>query len=231
MNKNKIKIKGRELEICIRDDADASVAAEIFKEREYRIAEQTIEASSNPIVDVGAHVGFFSLYAKCLNPTVEIFAFEPEPNNIEMLHRHLADNKLSGITVVEAALSKQSGTRRLVLSKDSHNHRLLEAGENEQETITVQSVALSDFQKKYKIGAVGLLKIDIEGGEYEFFENLTPDEFRSIEAIIMEYHNDNYRNYHEIETKLRENGFSVQVHPSRFDSKMGFLFALNKRKK
>jgi hypothetical protein len=45
----------------------------------------------------------------------------------------------------------------------------------------------------------------------------------------MEYHNYSGLNYKSIEIQLRENGFGVQIFPSKFDKKMGFIFAKNKR--
>jgi hypothetical protein len=71
--------------------------------------------------------------------------------------------------------------------------------------------------------------MDIEGGEYELFSGLTPDDFSSIGAIIMEYHNQGKNTYQVIEQALREQGFGVQIFPSRFDKTMGFLWAKNKR--
>ena len=74
-----------------------------------------------------------------------------------------------------------------------------------------------------------VIKMDIEGGEYEVFKHSTLEELSKIKAIIMEYHTLPGKNYQAIEQKLRENGFGVQTHPSRFDKTMGFLFATNKR--
>jgi hypothetical protein len=97
------------------------------------------------------------------------------------------------------------------------------------ETQSVQIHSLRDFLDNEKIKIVSLLKMDIEGGEYGVFSACMPADFARIKTVIMEYHNYSGSHYKEIETQLRENGFGVQIFPSKFDKKMGFIFAKNKR--
>lgn len=231
MNLIKVKSNGQEFQLRIRDDADASVAAEIFDEHEYRIAEPIIRSATEPILDIGAHAGFFSLYVRSLNPLVKIVAVEPEPKNVEFLKKQLEDNRVKNIEVVNAALSSKTGNRKLLISRDSHNHRLLPTGDRDTkgESLSVYTYSLPDLFKKCIITKVSLLKMDIEGGEYEVFEALSGDELAKIEAIIMEYHLRGGKSLDRVEEKLRENRFGVQIFPSHFDKSMGFLFAKSKR--
>ncbi len=231
MNTITVKSNGRELKLQIRDEADASVAAEIFSEHEYRIVDQIIRDASDPILDIGAHAGFFSLYARTLNSSVRIVAVEPEPKNLEFLDMHIKENDVKNIEVVRAALSAKSGNRQLEISRDSHNHRLMVAGDSDsgKKFVSVYTYSLSDLLKKCIINNVSLLKMDIEGGEYEVIDAVDDTDLSKIGAIIMEYHQKS-GDFREIETRLRENKFAVQVFPSRFDKKMGFIFAKNKRK-
>jgi hypothetical protein len=71
--------------------------------------------------------------------------------------------------------------------------------------------------------------MDIEGGEYEIFENLSAEDLGKVKNIILEYHNYRGRNYKEIENILRKSGFDAQVFPSGFEKNLGFLLARNKR--
>lgn len=232
MNFIKVKSNGKIFQLPIRDDADASVAAEIFKEREYRIVEPVIMSAKDSILDIGAHAGFFSLYARSLNPLVKIVAVEPEPNNFQFLNKNLTENGVENIETIKAALSSKRGNRMLLISKDSHNHRLSISADqgSPARSISVYTYSLSDLMKKCIINNVSLLKLDIEGGESEVIESLSGQDLSKIGAIIMEYHLRGGVDLKIIEEKLRENGFGVQVIPSRFDKKMGFIFAKNKRK-
>ena len=92
-----IKFNGRQFEVVIRDEADSSVCNEIFKYREYRAADGIIKNTIHPILDVGAHAGFFTLYCRALNQKVKIFALEPERKNLMAFKNHLKINKITGV--------------------------------------------------------------------------------------------------------------------------------------
>ncbi|MBP7992648.1 MAG: FkbM family methyltransferase [Candidatus Magasanikbacteria bacterium] len=220
-------INNQEIILPLRDDADESVAAEIFKLREYRIAEPVISQTTLPIFDVGAHAGFFTVYARALNPLAPIIALEPEPKNINALEQTIKHNSVQNLTIIKGALAKESGKRELALSEDSHNHKL-KTNINEKKIITVNAFDFAYFKQLTPQG-IGLLKMDIEGGEYEIFPHLTAADFAHIQAIIMEYHDLKDHKHQEIEQVLREHGFGVQTFPSKFEKTMGFLWAVNKR--
>ena len=228
----KIEFQNKKFEIFLRGDADESVVAEIFKWREYKAAEEIIEKSSLPILDVGAHIGIFSLYARAINPTVKIYALEPEKENFGLLLKNIEASGIKDLEPYRVALSGKTAERNLVVESDSINHHL--ADENfgdpaETHYEKVSSISLGDFLDKNNIARVGLLKMDIESGEYEVFENMPEEVFGRIDSIILEYHNYGGRNYKELENILRKNGFTVQRFPSGFEKDLGFLFARNKR--
>ncbi len=268
MQKINLKLNGHDWQAHLRDEVDQSVFNEIFKLKEYRAANEVIKSAKDAIVDVGAHAGFFSMYCRALNEKVKIFAVEPEPKNLKLLKQNLDENKILGVKVIAGALAGETGERQLILSADSHNHRLGEADavssgsmfaeyadaddKDAEKTITVQAFSLADFCRKNKIKKISLLKMDIEGGEYELFDGMSADDFSMVNFIILEYHNGygtrgkdardlSRENGHytsqtkeggkqkELEEKLRANGFGVQVFPSNFDKTMGFIFANNKR--
>ena len=82
MNERNFVFNGQSLRLSVRDDADESVVNEIFKFREYRRAEEVIAGAKDPIIDAGAHAGFFCAYARTFNNKVKIYAVEPEENNL-----------------------------------------------------------------------------------------------------------------------------------------------------
>jgi len=236
MNKLQFTFEKKTFRVTLVDQASRSVWSEIFKLREYKVAEEIIRTNKDPIIDVGAHVGLFSLYCRVFNTTVPIYALEPEAENFELLNQHIRENNLTKIKTFKSALSYQSGTAELFVSDDSHNHYLSRIPTDiSKETDThkpaqiVQTFSLRDFLNQEKILRVGLLKMDIEGGEYDVFESCNADDFARVRFIIMEYHNYEGQHYSQIENLLRSNGFGVQIFPSKFDKRMGFLFANNKR--
>jgi hypothetical protein len=133
--------------------------------------------------------------------------------------------------VVAGALAAISGQRKLLISSDSINHRLVLADEEtmggQTEEVTVYSLA--DFCQKFKLKKISLIKIDIEGGEYEVVSNFKKQDWSKIGALVLEYHNQGDSGRDLLEQTLRVNGFSVQNFPSHFDKQLGFLLAVNKR--
>lgn len=225
--KKKFTFNNKNFEVELRDQADESVFAEIFKHREYKIADEAI-VNTEIILDIGAHSGLFSIYSFALNSSAKIFAIEPEENNFQLLKTHLEENNINTAEPIQAAIAGQTGYGTLEISADSHNHVLThEVSENSQK---VKTYNFKDFCNQYKLKNISLVKMDIEGGEYEIFSQMMPEDFTMIKNIMMEYHNYDGRSYKEIENILRENGFGVQIFPSKFDKQMGFLFANNKRK-
>ena len=222
-----LKINSHHWQAHWRDEADQSVFNEIFKFDEYRAAKEAIKNAKDPIVDVGAHAGFFTMYCRALNGRVKIFAIEPEAENLRLLKQHLKENRISGVKVVAGVLAEVSGKRRLLLSADSHNHQLLSEADSNENSIPVKSFAFSDFCRQNKIKKVSLLKIDIEGGEYEVFAGMSAPDLSMVNFVILEYHGSKRRE--EIADKLRVAGFGVQIFPSHFDKTMGFIWANNKR--
>lgn len=230
MEIRKLNFNNHAWQLNIQDQADESVVAEIFKWREYKIADEVISKSKVLIVDVGAHRGFFTIYCRSLNSQVPVIAVEPEIQNIKALKKHLLVNNITNVEIIEAGLAATSGERWLKRSSDSHNHVLALREEELKsiEKVMVKTLTLESVAKDYS--EISLLKMDIEGGEYEIFESMNDMVYEKIRSIIMEYHNIKERNYQIIEKLLREHGFGVQIFPSRFDKTMGFLWATNKRK-
>jgi len=221
-----IKFAGSEFKLFPRVGADVSVMREIFKLREYRVVEEIIKSASEPILDAGAHAGFFCLYCRALNPKVKIIALEPEENNLKLLEKHLKENRTKGVQVVAGALASETGDRELTISDDSHNHYLSSESES---GVLVRAFSLSDLGRTQKVQRFALIKMDIEGAEFEVFNNLKSEDYHLFKSVILEYHNSRSNDYKEIEIKLRENGFGVQIFPSKFDKTMGFIFGKNKR--
>ncbi len=230
MQQRTIKLNNHSWDVTLRDDADESIANEIFKFREYRIVEPFIAKADHAILDIGAHSGLFSLYVRSFNASAPIIAFEPEPKNFALLTKHIEVNQLKNITPVKKAIARESGKRKLVIMPDNLNH-FLSPDKNlfsKKETVAVEARSLIDALSDHSIAQASLVKMDIEGGEYDIIEDLTPELASKVEAFLLEYH-DAKGDHKRLEEQFRQHGFSVQTFPSHFEKSMGFIFARNKR--
>jgi hypothetical protein len=88
----------------------------------------------------------------------------------------------------------------------------------------VKTYSLDDLLKEQGIEEVALLKLDIEGAEYEVLENFT--HWEKIKNIVLEYHDFGENNHKQLEELLSKNGFNVKVRNSKFDKNLGFIFGL-----
>ncbi|OGF27453.1 hypothetical protein A2331_00625 [Candidatus Falkowbacteria bacterium RIFOXYB2_FULL_34_18] len=235
MKFKKINFNGYHLNLNLKDDAGLSVVNEIFKYREYRIIENIIVDTDGPIVDAGAHLGFFTIYTKCLNQNSKIFCLEPEKDNIKILKENLANNNIADVNILQMALADKSGMGNLIISHDSHNHRLSVGGAvlktQNLDIQKINTITISDLINKYQWPHISLLKMDIEGAEKDVINSLSVHDFSKIKAIVFEYHENYNVNHGVLEKILRKNGFGVEIFPSQFDKKMGILFANNKKNK
>lgn len=222
--------------ISYRDDSDLSVIDEFFVDKMYRSVDPIITNATYPLLDIGAHIGVFSLYARALNPAAKIIAIEPEPHNFDLLKENFKLNRCENVIIKQMALvachpeqiSHNSATTTLYLNKDSHNHSTFYKTEN---SIEVLATTLEDLMYQNKIKKIGLLKMDIEGGEFEITHTMTQEIYDKIQNLAIEYHEfeDNKRT--ELEQMLRMHGFSVEHFPNAFDKRFGLLVGRNKRTK
>jgi FkbM family methyltransferase len=103
---------GLEVRTTARSDAE-HIYADIF-ERQVYIA-HGIELPPEPVVlDVGAHIGLFSLFMQRLRPRSRVFAFEPSPVAFELLEANTARHR-ERVRCVRCALSDRAGSARLVV--------------------------------------------------------------------------------------------------------------------
>lgn len=113
------------------------------------------------VFDVGAHVGFYTLLASVLvGSRGSVFAFEPFPANLLYLKEHLRLNNIDNVTVVEAAVSENTGTAFFSEGPSSSTGHISPNGRLEVET-----VAIDELVAKKDLPVPDYIKMDIEGAE------------------------------------------------------------------
>jgi precorrin-6B methylase 2 len=74
------------------------------------LAFHTLVQPGDRVVDVGAHVGYFTLLAARLcGPNGRVFAFEPHPDNFRLLERNIRENGAENVTAVRKAVADRAG--------------------------------------------------------------------------------------------------------------------------
>lgn len=126
-------------------------------------------------IDVGAHVGYFSLLASAyVGPKGRVFAFEPDGANFGHLLRHLHLNGVRNVVPHNWAVGNTTGPVELYINADNDGgHALWDPGRHplgQRSRTNVQRVAvfqasLDDLFANATPGFVKLMKIDVEGNE------------------------------------------------------------------
>jgi len=166
------------------------------------------------IVDIGAHYGFFALYASVNTlPGSRIIAIEPSPLSVSIMENNLKTSN-ANITIVNAAVSDQDGSGYLSLENPQNNSML--NGKPEQEGtlqfIEVRTLSLSTLLRMKHIEKVDFLKMDCEGGEYKIIMGMEDCDLEKIKVISMEIHD------------RKVDGYEPQIIIERLQS-AGFLLA------
>lgn len=170
---------------------DSDVFLDIFFKRAYAPC-FPFYANVN-IVDIGAHKGFFTLFAaKNAGIKSRIIAIEPEPDNFNIMQKNIKFNNFENIETLQCAIAGSTGSKSLFLS-ESVNHSLVQVDNKhpyvkQSGSIVVQTYTLEDLLKNKEINSVKFLKIDCEGGEYEILFNTNDSTFEKIETIALEFH-------------------------------------------
>lgn len=127
------------------------------------------------VVDIGANVGYYTLPAsQKVGATGRVIAFEPEPSNVEHLHKHLRANGFSNVVVEPMAILDQPGEVRLYCGTDSGIHstvreRLTKALGN---YLNVQATTLDEYCQAHGLKP-DLIKVDAEGAELKVLAGMT----------------------------------------------------------
>lgn len=160
----------------------------IFFRREYDVARDC-----RTIVDAGANIGAFSLYAARTAPAAHIVALEPFPSTHARLLAHVERNGLNDRVACRPwALAAADGARRMDDSSGPSQSRGLYAAEPEASNgsvgVPVEAITLATLWEREQLGQVDLLKLDIEGGEHELLGATPAEVLRRASAIALEYH-------------------------------------------
>jgi FkbM family methyltransferase len=145
----------------------------------------------NIIIDVGGHIGTFSVYASQLG--AKVYTFEPEKNNYDILWDNLNKNYNGKVETFNLALSNKNNKLREFIIQDgkyngSHSFYNLSDLNNLNKTF-VKTISLNRFVMDKNIKRIDFLKLDCEGEEYKIIMTCPNKLFNIIDKIVIEYHN------------------------------------------
>ena len=194
--------------------------AEVFVRRRYGTVDQF-----RTIVDIGANVGSFAVYAAQSSPRARIFCYEPEQENFRRLEKNLSINGLEGrVTAFQSAVASTIAPRTLAVSVSQLNaFDDLRAGASHQ---VVACTTLRDIRREHGLDTLDLLKMNCEGAEYEILGACSRADYDGILNIRLEYHNLDgvSRNGESLRRHLEARGYTIERFTRRLTDS-GFIWA------
>jgi len=221
---NGIKYKTRSGEV------DSLLIADIWIRKMYTPPDFRIR-KHDIVVDIGAHIGIFSLFAAAQAKGGRIYSYEPDPENFDLLQQNIKINSTENIALFRLGLSGKKEIRQLFLSSQRKTeHSIYIEAEN---SVDIRCVTLKDVFDENRLGEIDLLKMDCEGAEYEVLFNTPQNYLRRIRKISLEYHDGVMgHNHQELKYFLESRGFDTTTETFSFqkNTSWGMMYGRNRNR-
>ena len=192
--------------LCRSKSTDINEAVIVFSGLEYPKKYLKIK-DDDVVIDLGANIGAFSLFFDQVNYSKKYtgYAFEPFTDNAVLLQKNLTLNKLKKFKIVETAISSVNGYVNLNTNTNYDSISISNTG-----GLRVKSSTLSSFCQKNNITHIDLLKMDVEGSEYEIIDTDYKFIKDHIKKVILEFHKDERKDLNWI-LKKTQNDFHFTI--------------------
>jgi FkbM family methyltransferase len=204
---------------------DVEAFDEIFYQRIYAAppeVEAALDGLGRPlrILDVGANIGLFGLWALGRWPDATVEGYEPDPRNADMHRRTIARNgREASWRLHEAAAGDRAGTLRFAAGRYAMGGP---AQPGDPHAIDVPVADVLDA-----VASADLVKIDAEGGEWAILDDPRFAATRA-RAIALEYHPDLCAQNDARAaafSRLQAAGFTVRDQPTQAPPGYGSVWA------
>ncbi len=190
-NKSETIVNLKGIDVAIRTktffskSADISMAYECIVRDDYQLYYLNVQDKSS-IIDIGAHIGSFSLAAAKRFPNTKILSFEPSPSNYKILRKNIYINKFKNIKSFNNAVSSKEG--KISFFIDSINSAASSIYNSNGIEVKVPSITIEKIFNENRISKCAFMKVDCEGAEYNILLNAPDEILKKIEIIAIEYH-------------------------------------------
>jgi len=192
-----IPYRGRKLYADTNDHVAGIIRRQGYYEQDVTEFIENQTSRGDLVIDVGAHIGHHSITIRqSICKEGELLLFEPNPRNSRFIKRTVSENGWNNVYLYEVALSNSEEVSTLTIS-DQNNTGSATTRNYEPSGVAneynVQARRLSQILVAQDINQIDLLKMDIEGSEYEVLTDIEP-ELNNIKSMIAEIHKQKLEN-------------------------------------
>lgn len=193
-----IQVGAKRIGLSLPDDRGTLTAfIDVLLDDCYHLSE--LPNDIHKILDIGCHVGLFSVAARNRWPQAVIQAYEPNPSLKQHWKHHAMQ---AGFTVYDEAVGMTSGSVALSNDDDSVQVRTIETGDG-----AINQIAFCDALTRLG-GNADLVKLDCEGAEWLILQD--EKSWLKVRFLTMEFHL--WAGYSLEELKTRLNSLGFQIH-------------------
>lgn len=217
--------------LCVLGGTDQRhIFQRVYLRDEYRL-DRHLSRNWECVVDLGANAGFFS--TRVASFCRRVISYEPISDNFTQLKKNVEG--LSNVFHVQEAVAGEPGTVRIyrpLYSGSTGRHSIYHEGDSDarREFEEVPCITLDQLFDRHQITRCDLLKIDVEGAEYDILRATSKETFSKIHRIFGEYHpvgsNDRRMRVESLASHLQNEAFEVEVVPKRKKKNYGLFFAV-----
>lgn len=171
---------GQSFRFVVSDSSELEVLAEVFCRSEYPVSHLP---PPRVVVDLGSNSGASLLYFHFLFPEARIYGVEPDPRTFAKLSQNVGH--IDAIEIHQLAVTDTDGDALLFASPESWCSSLSRTIPS-QTPIRVSARTLDTLFDDLGLEEVDLLKVDVEGAEFEIFRSAR--QLWKVKAIVGELH-------------------------------------------
>jgi FkbM family methyltransferase len=207
-----------EEKLKILNEQDPAMYREVIEANQYHLTKENVK--DRIVIDIGANIGAFSLYAAMLGAK-QVIAVEPISASYNTFLKNIHRLGIKNITTYKKLVAEKTN-QFIPVSLNSN------AGANSMYNVSsnyevVETITFNEIMNQIA-GHDILLKLDCEGGEYDVIMNASAQDLVRINEIMMEIHTDlhpKYKGKQVIEEVLTKNNFvnlnSAQIYYWDYD--------------
>ena len=163
----------------------SQIASGQYEAMEIGLFKETLRPG-HVVVDVGAHVGYYTLTAsREVGTAGRVLAFEPDPRTRPFLEANVDRNGFENVTVVAAAASDVAEEHNMYLSANANRSSLHASAalDGLDQIVSVQSVTVDSILGSQSVDVV---KVDAEGSEPKVFRGMVAS-LRAETVVFTEF--------------------------------------------
>ncbi len=183
------------------------------------------------IVDVGAHIGTFTLHCAKRASQGLVVAVEPCPSTFRLLKLNIRINGLRNVVPVKLALSSSEGSFHLFIDSQSTGNSMIPSlamRKKMPKSILVKAITFEHLLKNNSTLFFDLVKIDVEGAELSVLLGCNKALAQCKRFVIASYHSPTEAN--EIESFLKNKAYFTKRYHVEGDSYIYAIYNLLPKK-